>query len=92
MLIWIIRHGESEGNKEKVFGKAFHLTPKGKIQAQWIRDYLKDKAIRAIYSSPLPRAAETADVIAAGLGIDYYIAESLREIEYGDLELMVRAN
>lgn len=86
MQVWIVRHGESEGNKKRIFGKSFCLTEKGESQAAWIRDYLADKCIHRIYSSPLERARQSAETVANGLGVNYEVVDALREIEYGELE------
>ena len=86
MNIWIIRHGESEGNKKKIFGKSFSLTSRGEDQAKWIRDYLIEKDIQFLYCSSITRAIQTSNVIAEGLKLESIICDELREIEYGELE------
>jgi broad specificity phosphatase PhoE len=53
---------------------------------QWI-DGMKRPADRSvIYASPLRRAAQTAQIIAARTGSDVVIVEGLRELDVGDLD------
>jgi broad specificity phosphatase PhoE len=47
---------------------------------------LKDIGIAAIYSSPLLRARQTAEAIAAHHRVEVKIEPDLREIDYGDWE------
>lgn len=64
MLIYLVRHGESEANK-----KNFHHTPEvplselGFQQAQNVAKRFKNINIDLIYSSPLTRAKQTAEII-----------------------------
>lgn len=66
-LLLLIRHGENEYVKTgKLAGRLpeIHLNEKGQKQAQALGEALKDVPIKAIYSSPLERAMETAQPIA----------------------------
>jgi probable phosphomutase (TIGR03848 family) len=66
-LLLLIRHGENEYVKtSKLAGRlpGIHLNERGQKQAQALRDALKDIPLKAIYSSPLERAMETAAPIA----------------------------
>lgn len=67
-LLLLIRHGENDFTKKhKLAGHlpGVHLNEKGQKQAQALGEALKDVPIKAIYSSPLERAQETAMPIAA---------------------------
>jgi len=67
-LLLLIRHGENDFVKTgKMAGRlrGVHLNERGLKQAQALGDALKDVAIKAVYSSPLERAMETAAPIAA---------------------------
>lgn len=87
MLISIIRHGESEGNKKRVFGEQFSLTEKGRKQARWLGSYLAARCPNRLYSSPLPRALETAEIVCQAVRLSKVeVAEPLREIRYGTFE------
>lgn len=66
-LLLLIRHGENEFVKAgKLPGRlpGIHLNEKGQKQAQSLSEALKDVPIKAVYSSPLERAMETAQPIA----------------------------
>ena len=87
----MIRHGESEANKLNVFsntGYQHGLTPEGKQQAFSVFNQLQSMGIqpKAIYSSPLKRAVETAEIIAKGFELPYEKAPELTEFSVGFLE------
>ena len=66
-LLLLIRHGENDYVKTfRLAGRlpGIHLNERGKKQAQALGEALKDVPIKAIYSSPLERAMETATPIA----------------------------
>lgn len=66
-LLLLIRHGENEFVKTgKLAGRlpGVHLNEKGQKQALALGEALKDVPIKALYSSPLERALETAAPIA----------------------------
>lgn len=66
-LLLLIRHGENDYVKTgKMAGRisGVHLNERGQKQAQALGEALKDVPIKAIYSSPLERAMETAEPIA----------------------------
>lgn len=63
----LIRHGENDYVKTgRMAGRlpGVHLNERGQKQAQALGEALKDVPIKAIYSSPLERAMETATPIA----------------------------
>jgi probable phosphoglycerate mutase len=67
-LLLLIRHGENEYVKTgKMAGRlpGVHLNERGQDQARALGEALKDVPIKAIYSSPLERAMETATPIAS---------------------------
>lgn len=86
--ILLIRHGETEWNQQgKVQGFSdIELNPKGLKQAQLVADYLKDKKIDRVYSSPLKRAFKTAKLIAEKHDLQVEVKEGLMELNQGDLE------
>ena len=66
-LLLLIRHGENDYVKTgKMAGRipGVHLNEKGQKQAQALGEALKDVPLKAVYSSPLERAMETAQPIA----------------------------
>ncbi|KIL42311.1 phosphoglycerate kinase [Gordoniibacillus kamchatkensis] len=78
---YLVRHGV----KEKVAGDA-PLSPAGVLQAQATASYFRRMPIRAIYTSPLRRARETAERIALECGLTLAVERRLRErANWGDL-------
>jgi broad specificity phosphatase PhoE len=85
MLFYLIRHGESLYNAEgRIQGQSdVALSPAGLLQAQAIADALAGEAIDAVFASPLRRAKQTAEPIAARLGVDIRCDDRLKEIHAG---------
>jgi probable phosphoglycerate mutase len=82
----LIRHGENDYVKTgKMAGRLpnVHLNERGQKQAQDLADALKDVPIKAIYSSPLERAIETATPIANGRKLEVQIEADLLESDLG---------
>lgn len=83
MDIIIVRHGESEANVRKEFGKnETKLSEKGRQQAIKTKDYIKTLDFKKVYVSPLKRARETMEL----LGLDGEIRDEVREISFGEME------
>ena len=84
--ILLIRHAENDFVKTgKLAGRLpnVHLNARGKLQADALAEVLKPIQLRAIYSSPLERAIETAAPLAALKKKEINIRENLSEIKYG---------
>lgn len=89
MKCYFVRHGESEANILRVISNRespFGLTALGKKQANTLAEGLKDISITAIFSSPVLRARETADILSQSLRQPYQVTEALREYDCGILE------
>lgn len=87
-LMLLIRHGATAFNLEqppRLQGCESDgpLSQTGKQQAQRTSQLLQDHPIAAIYSSPLLRAKQTAQVIAADHDLDIQCVEPLREVNVG---------
>jgi probable phosphoglycerate mutase len=61
-----------------------HLNDKGRAQAARLAERLVGAPIKAIYSSPLERARETAEPISRELGLDVQVIEELGEVVIGE--------
>jgi broad specificity phosphatase PhoE len=87
-LVILIRHGECEGNIKGIFrGRTdFPLNERGLIQAQDLARELKNFLIKHIYTSPLSRARQTAEVISHQCGVEAKIEEGFNNIELGSWE------
>jgi broad specificity phosphatase PhoE len=87
-LYWV-RHGENPANITKVFSTKVldqSLTPKGVAQAEQTAEFFKNKQVDGIYSSPLKRAIETAEIIAASQNLEISVIEDFLEVDVGDLD------
>jgi len=81
----LIRHGETDWNKESIFRghEDVRLNATGIAQADATAEALKDKVFEAIYSSQLKRAMVTAKRIAAPHEIEVREKFGLVDINYG---------
>lgn len=86
--LFLARHGESTANQEKLISGQtdWPLSEKGRQQAQWLCDVLKDEALTAIYATGLSRTVETARPAALHHGLRIQIEASLKERHFGLLE------
>lgn len=87
--VLLMRHGENRANLTKEFSYQsvdYPLNAKGRLQARQTGEHLQGHPIQAIYSSPLLRAVETAQIVGEILGITPIIEEDFRELNVGDLE------
>lgn len=83
--IILVRHGETEENVREIFRGRLDpdLNETGFKQAELAADYLKDLKIKAIYTSPLKRALETAKTIAKLHNLTPRISEGLIDFDFG---------
>jgi broad specificity phosphatase PhoE len=83
----LVRHGETDWNRGGRWqgGSDTRLNELGREQASALAETL-DGTVDAIYSSDLARARETAEILAAKLGLDVHLDERLRERSFGSWE------
>jgi broad specificity phosphatase PhoE len=91
--ILLARHGETDWNRDGRFqGHADPpLNETGRAQAVELARALANERIAAVYSSPLRRAFETAQVVAAAHGLGPVAVEALREVDVGSWQGLTRA-
>jgi broad specificity phosphatase PhoE len=91
--ILLARHGETDWNREGRFqGHADPpLNRTGRAQAVDLSVALMAEELAAVYSSPLQRALETAEVIAASHGLEPVPVDGLREVDVGSWSGLTRA-
>ncbi|HKG53278.1 MAG TPA: histidine phosphatase family protein [Anaerolineales bacterium] len=85
-LLLLIRHGENDFVKTgKLPGQSagIHLNERGQKQAQALGEALKEVPIKAIYSSPLERAMETAAPIATSRQVEIIQEAGLMDANVG---------
>jgi probable phosphoglycerate mutase len=88
-LLLLIRHGENEYvTTGRLAGRlpGVNLNEKGKKQAQALGEALKHVPIRALYSSPLERAMQTAQPIAEPHGLPIVQDADLMDTHIGKWE------
>src|SRR5574341_965082 len=88
-LLLLIRHGENEYvTTGKMAGRipGVHLNEKGQKQAQALGEALKNVSIKAVYSSPLERALQTAQPIADPHGLAIVQDADLMDTHVGKWE------
>jgi len=84
----LIRHGESEGNRARVFTltPAVPLTDRGREQCRAAATWIATRyAPQRIVASPFVRAQQTAEELARVLRVPVEIEHDLRERNYGEL-------
>jgi broad specificity phosphatase PhoE len=79
--IHLVRHGEVENPKGVIYGRlpGYHLSERGRRQAQAASEHLADADIAVVRASPLERAQETAALIAAPHGLEVETEERIIE-------------
>ncbi|MFZ2523326.1 MAG: histidine phosphatase family protein [Minisyncoccia bacterium] len=88
MKIFFIRHGETTGDVENLYGGTYddHLSEKGIEQSKKLAELLKDKGIEIIFSSSLIRAQETSKLLSEVANCEIQVVPELRERnQYGFL-------
>lgn len=92
--IFLARHGESDWNVEKRFqGHSDRpLTERGRKQAHALADLVASEKIDAVYTSPLSRAQETAEIVAGRAGLEPVALPELREVDTGSWSGLSRAD
>jgi|SRR5581483_3163673 broad specificity phosphatase PhoE len=90
MRFYFVRHGESEANLRNEFSNENHakhpLTAKGRAQVEALAEKLRGEKFTAIYSSPLLRARQTAEILNVPHGLEIQITPALSEHHAGNLE------
>jgi probable phosphoglycerate mutase len=86
-VLYLVRHGESLGNVTPGSRRSDDpaLTARGREQAARAAAALSRVGIDVVLSSPLRRARETADAIAAGSGVVARPVDGFAEVDMGAL-------
>jgi broad specificity phosphatase PhoE len=82
----LVRHGETDWNRDGRWQghSDTHLNDVGREQAARVAGEVN--GVDVVYSSDLARARETADIVAARLGLPVRLDERLRERSFGAWE------
>lgn len=87
--ILLARHGETNDNREPIRVQGFRDTPlndTGRAQAAELAERVAGERIGALWCSDLLRAAETADIVGARIGLEARRDARLREAYRGEWE------
>jgi broad specificity phosphatase PhoE len=84
--IILARHGETEWNAEEIFrGRVdVDLNETGIREAELLAEHLSYMTIAAVYSSPLKRALQTAEMIARHHDVEVEVSPQLIDLDYGE--------
>jgi broad specificity phosphatase PhoE len=88
-IVHLIRHGHNDYVKKGLFAgrlPGVHLNDKGRAEVEALVEALKDTPLKAVYSSPLDRALETAQIVAKLHGLRVKQQPNLIETALGDWE------
>jgi broad specificity phosphatase PhoE len=80
-IVHLVRHGRVENPSGVIYGRipGYHLSAEGRVMAKAAADFLAGRDVTVLRSSPLERALETAEPIAAQFGLDVAVDERLIE-------------
>ncbi|HET9897724.1 MAG TPA: histidine phosphatase family protein [Streptosporangiaceae bacterium] len=80
-VVHLVRHGKVENPGGVLYGRlpGFHLSEDGQMMAKAAADYLAGRDITVLRCSPLERARETAEPIAAQFGLPAEVDDRLIE-------------
>lgn len=86
--LYLARHGFSEANLLRLHAGSggWPLRPEGRKQAEALARQVQCLAITEIWTSPLPRARQTAEIVAGICAIPIFEDEDLRELDAGPWE------
>jgi broad specificity phosphatase PhoE len=80
-IVHLLRHGEVENPHRVMYGRlpGYHLSANGRAMADAAADFFSERAVVALFCSPLERAQETARPVAERLGLEIVTDERLIE-------------
>jgi probable phosphoglycerate mutase len=85
MAIYLIRHGETAGNRARVVQTPdIPLSDRGIAQARLLGERLRDVGITRIVASDMARARMTAEPIEEATGVPLQLDPDLQERNFGD--------
>lgn len=88
ITFYLVRHGEAENNVRRILDsvpgkKEYPLTKHGREQIAQVAKQLSLVGADALFSSPILRAKETAEIIAVATGLPIIFDDRLREAGMG---------
>jgi broad specificity phosphatase PhoE len=85
-VLYLARHGETDDNAAGRFQGRRNppLNAAGRAQADVLAREVAELGIVALWASPLRRAAQTAEIVGARLGLEPRFDARLEEVDVGD--------
>ena len=88
--LYLVRHADAVPEGDGTLAlyddyEAHPLSARGRDQAEALADHLAESNVVAVYSSPVPRASQTAFPVAARNELQVHHEEDLREVRIGAL-------
>jgi probable phosphomutase (TIGR03848 family) len=82
---YFVRHGVTAHTGHKLTGwtEGVSLTKEGRDQAERAAESLREVSFEAIYSSPIDRTRETAEIVARPHGLKVRTSKGIGEVGYG---------
>ncbi len=79
--LFLVRHGETKANEKGIEAgpRDYPLTKRGRKNVKFVAKALSDIKVRAVYSSPIFRAVETAEILAKPHHLKVKTLEELTE-------------
>jgi probable phosphoglycerate mutase len=88
-ILYLLRHGESAANVERVFA-AHRINPPlsaiGREQIERQSKTLASIGFDACYTSPLLRAKQSAEILSKEIGLQFTETKALMEVDVGTLD------
>jgi 2,3-bisphosphoglycerate-dependent phosphoglycerate mutase len=81
----VARHGDAEYVDTFFSDEGGTLSHDGRAQAERLAEELRNRRIAHVWCSDTARAVQTAEIVAARLGVGVTTRKALREIDVGDL-------
>jgi probable phosphomutase (TIGR03848 family) len=84
-VLVLVRHAVTDQTGKRLYGRrpGIHLSARGRDQSEEVARRLAGQPIAAVYSSPLERCMETAEVIAGVLGLAVHDEPGVIEADTG---------
>jgi broad specificity phosphatase PhoE len=85
-IFHLLRHGEHVLRGRVLAGRTpgVGLSPQGRAEITAVAERLADEQIKALYSSPLQRTRETAEILSGRLDLPIQYREDMIELDFGE--------
>lgn len=81
----VARHGDAEYLDTVFSDEGGTLTPRGRAQSAELAEEVRARRVAHVWCSDSARAVQTAEIVAARLGLGVTTRKALREIDVGEL-------